>query len=434
MTTIYDPRDDRYVDEADVRGEMTRVFDICGGCRACSELCASFPSLFEMLDRMRAPDAGLMTPAQQDRVVAQCHGCTSCVVQCPFAPGRDDADVDVPRLMLRARAMAHRNAIPSIRDHATTQVMARTDRVGRWAVRMPFTDRIVSAAPGSVVRRLLSRLTGVSAGRTLPTFARQRFSTWFSRRPKVTMTRPRASVTVLPTCVVEYQAPAIGQDLVKVYERNGIECAIAQTRCCGAPWLYAGDIDRFAKVAAGNVGVLADEVRRGRDVVVADPTCSSVIEHDYPDHVPGADTELVAEHTFDAAEYLMRLHAAGRGSLDTDFRGGVSTTSITYHAPCHLRAQNIGLPSRDLMALTGAIVRVVQQCAGSEVMWGLRAGNDRLGDELAGRLGATIDDLGGDVVVGDSHLANVAITEQTGREVTHPLQLLARAYGIAEEP
>jgi len=37
------------------------------------------------------------------------------------------------------------------------------------------------------------------------------------------------------------------------------------------------------------------------------------------------------------------------------------------------------------------------------------------------------------VVAGDCHLANTAINEQTGEEPLHPLQLIARAYGIPEE-
>jgi len=36
-------------------------------------------------------------------------------------------------------------------------------------------------------------------------------------------------------------------------------------------------------------------------------------------------------------------------------------------------------------------------------------------------------------VAGDCHLANTAIMEQTGETPMHPLQLIARAYGISEE-
>jgi len=38
------------------------------------------------------------------------------------------------------------------------------------------------------------------------------------------------------------------------------------------------------------------------------------------------------------------------------------------------------------------------------------------------------------IVAGDCHLANTAINEQTGIIAQHPLQVVARAYGIPEEP
>ena len=33
MTITYDPHHPQYLDETDVRGELTRVFDLCQGCR-----------------------------------------------------------------------------------------------------------------------------------------------------------------------------------------------------------------------------------------------------------------------------------------------------------------------------------------------------------------------------------------------------------------
>jgi hypothetical protein len=44
-----------------------------------------------------------------------------------------------------------------------------------------------------------------------------------------------------------------------------------------------------------------------------------------------------------------------------------------------------------------------------------------------------VKDAGGDIVTGDCHLANTAINEQTGNKPVHPLQMIARAYGIPEE-
>jgi Fe-S oxidoreductase len=433
MTTTYDPSDPVYVDEADVRGELTRVFDLCHGCRRCVGFCSSFPTLFEMIDRHDDQDAGLLTPAQQDQVVDECFQCKLCHLNCPYVPGMHEWNLDFPRLMLRASAMQYANGLTSTRDRFTTQLIGRTDTVGRLATTTgSIANRVLNAKPGSGIRKVAAKVTGVSPIRLVPPYAKQRFSSWFAKRPTVTLTQRQGRVTVFPTCLVEYHETDIGKDLVKVYERNGIECTNTDAGCCGAPWLHAGNIEEFTEVAAKNVAKLAAEVRSGTDIVVPQPTCSYVIKQDYPDYVGGADAELVAEHTYDAAEYLMNVHKGEDTSLDIDFTGE-TLDRITYHAPCHLRAQDIGFTSRDLMKLTGAKVRVVQQCSGIDGMWGLRAGNEDISIPIAAQLGEQITEAGGDAVAGDCHLANTAIVEQTGREARHPLQVIARAYGIPEE-
>ena len=59
--------------------------------------------------------------------------------------------------------------------------------------------------------------------------------------------------------------------------------------------------------------------------------------------------------------------------------------------------------------------------------------NAELSLPIGRTLAAQLERAGGDVVAGDCHLANTAITELTGRIPQHPLQIVARAYGIAVE-
>ena len=434
MTTTYDPRHVAYLDEADVRQELTRVFDVCGSCRKCVDLCTSFPTLFEFIDRHGDRDAGRLTPAQQDQVVDECHHCKLCVVGCPYAPQVHEQAVDVPRLMLRVVAMQHSTKQVRLRSRVTTELVGRADLVGKVATRVaPAANRLVEARSGSFVRKALERATGLSSVRLLPPFTRQRFTTWFDRRPRVRINKRQGRVAVFPTCLVEYHRPDIGHDLVKVYERNGIECSLADgVGCCGAPWLHNGDVDAFRQVASKNLAALVKAVKQGKDVVVPQPACSYVLKRDYVDHLPGPDAALVAERTYDAAEYLMKVHRGESTTLDTDFAAGVPET-VTYHVPCHLRAQQIGLRSRDLIRLTGSRVRLVQQCSGMEGGWGARAEHAELAQAVAVRLGDEIRRAGGDAVAGDCHLANTVIAEQTGESPLHPIQLLARAYGIPPE-
>ncbi|HET6964626.1 MAG TPA: heterodisulfide reductase-related iron-sulfur binding cluster, partial [Acidimicrobiales bacterium] len=323
----------------------------------------------------------------------------------------------------------------TLKEKVTTQALSRTDQTGRMATLVAPLANAAIGKPGSGVRKLMDRVAGIAADRVLPPYARVRFTSWFKKRPRPALGRTeQAKVGVFPTCLVEYQNPAIGQDLVKVYERNGVSCELAEgAGCCGAPWLHSGDFDSFRKQAVKNVAKLAGVVRSGRDIVVPQPTCGYVLKRDYPEYLKTPDAELVGSHTFDAAEYLWRLHKGEGTELDTSFEGDVPATAA-YHVPCHLQAQNIGLRSRDLMKLTGTKVSIIQKCSGIDGMWGLRSENYELSRKVAQPLKAAVEKAGADVVTGDCHLANGAIIQETGTAPIHPLQFLARAYGIPPEP
>ena len=247
-------------------------------------------------------------------------------------------------------------------------------------------------------------------------------------------------MSVFPTCFIEYMEPAIGQDLVKVYERNGVSCSLPEgTRCCGAPWLHQGNIKEFTKAAQRNVAALAAEVRRQgggggpADLCLRRPTglpplprahpvrCRCAAggrAHLRPGRIPdgpprGADTEL-----------------------DTDFTGrdtGAVPDQVTYHVACHLQAQHIGLKSRDLLKVAGIKATLVQRCSGIDGTWGYRAENYELARKVAAPMAKEIRAAGNAVVCGDCHLANGSIEQETGTRPVHPIQLMARAYGIPEE-
>jgi Fe-S oxidoreductase len=427
VTTTYHPDHPAYFDEGDLRQELTRVYDLCHGC-------PSYPTMFNLIDA-KDGDVPALTSTEQDQVVDECYQCKLCYVKCPYIPPHE-WQLDFPRLMLRAEAV--RNQTTATRkDKFTTQALGRTDLLGKLGTATaPLTNAMIGT-PGSTVRKMMDKTVGLAAERVLPPYAKVRFSTWFKKRSKrgsPSLGRAQQGrVAVFPTCLVEYQNPEVGQDLVKVYERNGVNCDLAGgVGCCGAPWLHSGEFGPFRKQAARNVAALARQVRAGRDVVVPQPTCGYVLKRDYPDYLDSEDARLVAEHTYDAAEYLWRLHKGKGTALDTEFTGEVPATTA-YHVPCHLQAQNIGLRSRDLIKLTGTQVTTIQKCSGIDGMWGLRSDNYDLARKVAAPLRDAIDRADAEVVVGDCHLANGAIYQETGRVPRHPLQALARAYGIPEE-
>ena len=432
MTTTYDHRHPAYFDEADMRGELNRVFDLCHGCRMCFNLCPSFPTLFDYADKHDG-DVEQMTHAEQDHVVDECYQCKICYVKCPYIPPHE-WELDFPRLIMRAEAISKRKKDEPATERVAVRLLGKPDLLGRAAAGRQ-SALVNKSLESTAVRKIVEKTAGIASERLLPPYAKQRFTTWFKKRATAALGRDRQRrAAVFPTCFVEYMQPDIGQDMVKVYERNGVECSLASTtNCCAAPLLHGGDVDGFVKAASKTVKALAQDVRAGKDVVVPQPTCGYVLKKDYPLYVgedDRADALLVSKHTYDAAEYLMKLRK--EGELDTEFPGDVPE-SVTYHLACHLQAQNIGLKSRDLMKLTGTKINLVNKCSGIDGTWGYREENYELARKVAQPLARAVEAAGNDVVTGDCHLANGAIVQETGKRPVHPIQMVARAYGIPPE-
>jgi Fe-S oxidoreductase len=441
MTAVYTPADPRYFDARDLEAEEERVFDLCHGCRLCFNLCPSFGTLFNFIDAHDG-EVSSMTLAERAQVVDECYQCKLCYVKCPYVPPHE-WELDFPRLMMRVHANRHR-AGQSVKERATEQFLGRTDLLGRVStLAAPVVNR-VTGARGSLARRVMEKTVGVASQRLLPPYAKQRFTTWFRRRHPHTskLAAKGPSASIFPTCFIEYMAPDIGKDVVQVLEHNGVACSVPEgTQCCGAPWLHSGNVAEFEKAAERNVAALADEVRAGRDIVVSQPTCAYVLRRDYPLYVKGDEAQLVADHVRDPAEYLVGMHREGEHPLDLNFPGretGAVPEEVTYHVPCHLQAQNIGLKSRDVLKLAGIKCHLVQRCSGIDGTWGYRATNyemaRRVAKPLAAEVTAGVEAAGNDVVCGDCHLANGAIEQETGKRSVHPMQVLARAYGLPEDP
>jgi len=198
------------------------------------------------------------------------------------------------------------------------------------------------------------------------------------------------------------------------------------------PALDSGDVAGATRRARFNVEQLGRAVDEGRDIVVPGPTCSRMLKQEYPRLLPGPATERVAAHVFDLAEWLMRLHAEGK--LDRAFRQGLGR--VAYHAPCHLRVQEIGFKSRDLLRLVPETsVEVLERCTGMDGTWGFKREFFDESLKVARPLLRELDQLAPALVVSDCPLAALQLEQQRGQRVYHPVEALDAAYeGRTLEP
>jgi Fe-S oxidoreductase len=350
-----------------------------------------------------------------------CYQCKLCFNHCPYTPPHR-WEVDFPRLMLRSRAARARREGVSLRDRLLGNT-ALVGTLGRLAA--PLSNW---ANEWAAHRVFLQALIGIHKDRNLPRFHRRTFSTWFAGRRPPSFS-PQARVALFATCPVEYHNPHVGKATVAVLERNRIDVSLPTQRCCGMPYLDGGAVDQARAQIDANVRTLAAAVRDGREIVVPGPTCSYMLKQEYPWLASDkAGAQVVAENTRDLGEYLVRLHAEGR--LDTAFpkSGG----KIAYHLPCHLKAQNLGTKSADLLRLIpGSQVEVVERCSGVDGTWGFKREYYALSLKVAEPLFQGIRDAGGEGIATDCPLAALQITRGTGKAPRHPVEILAEAYGLA---
>ena len=402
--------------------ELRRVYDICSGCRRCLPLCPSFKVMFDRLDAEAVDGDVEKLPAKDVKeVVDLCFQCKLCYNHCPYTPPHR-WQVDFPRLMLRSRSAEARQKGVTLQD----RFLGNTELVGRLgSLTAPLSNWASSLPPQ---RALMQAVVGIHKDRQLPPFHRETFSAWFDRR-KAPSFQPQARVALFATCSVEFNDPATGKAAVAVLERNGVDVSLPAQRCCGMPYLDGGAVKEAKGLIADNVKSLAEAVRQGCLIVVPGPTCSYMLKQEYPWLDGSEDANLVAGHTRDLFEYLAGLHAAGK--LDTRFPN--PPRKIAYHLPCHLKAQNMGTKSADVLRLTGAEVETIEKCSAVDGTWGMKKEYFQLSMKLAKPLFTGVREAGADCIATDCPLAALQIKQGTGLPARHPIQVLAEAYGI-EEP
>jgi Fe-S oxidoreductase len=412
-------------DPAKVDGELRRVYDICAGCRRCLPLCPSFKVMFDRLDvDAVGGDVEKLPASDVKEVVDLCYQCKLCFNHCPYTPPHRWA-VDFPRLMLRARAAEARRSGVTFQD----RMLGNTDLVGKLgSLTAPLSNWMNELG---VHRAFMQAVAGIHRARRLPKFHRPTFSSWFRSTAKPAAAEGGKTVTrkvaFFTTCTVEYNAPAIGRAAVRVLERNGVDVSVPEQRCCGMPYLDGGAVDECRALIRDNVRTLAAAVREGREIVSPGPTCSYMLKQEYPWLDGSEDARLVAASTRDLFEYLARLQAAG--ALDTRFTRPVG--AVTYHVPCHLRAQNVGTRSADVLrAIPGASVTVIERCSAVDGTWGFKTQYFDLSMEVARPLFDAVRAGGAATVATDCPLAALQIAQGTGTAPQHPIQVLAQAYGL----
>lgn len=423
-----------FYNEESMNAELERVYDICHGCRRCVSLCASFPTLFDLVDESETMEVDGVDKKDYMKVVDQCYLCDLCyMTKCPYTPPHE-WNLDFPHLMLRAKAVKFKKGEVPARD----KFLSNTDGLGMFAGIPIVTQAVNAVNKSSITRGVLENVLGVDKKAWLPEFA----TTKFRSSAKVSASHPvkdgsktQGKVAIYSTCYVNYNEPGIGHDLLAILDHNEIPYVMVEKEaCCGMPKLEQGDLQGVAEKKAINIPHLAKLAKEGYTILTAIPSCTLMYKQELPLMFPDcADTQLVKGAMMDPFEYLVARNRDGL--LKVDFKKSLG--NVSYHIPCHSRVQNVGRKTADMLQLIpDTKLNVVERCSGHAGTYGVKKEYHDMSMKIGKPVFKAMANDEPNYISSDCQLAGHHIAqgmEEGGMkkaEMAHPLTLLRKAYAI----
>ncbi len=429
-------QDPDFVDPAKIDAELRRVFDICHGCRRCFNLCDSFPKLFDLIDGSPTGELDGVNSADFKPVVDGCTLCDMCfMTKCPYVPPHA-FDLDFPHLMLRYRAM---EAAQGKLDFVDRQ-LAATDRNGKLAgLAAPIANWATNRG-NAMTRGLLARAADLDPRAELPKYHGTSFTTAAAKAPPAVNHAAPAfgrKAVIYATCFVNYNDPDMGVAARAVLAKNGVETEVVHPHCCGMPLLEQGRIAEVAAAARQVAGALGSWIDKGYDVIALVPSCALMLKFEWPLILPDDPAvKRLSAASFDISEYVVDIaRKEGIAPGMAPIAGG-----ITVHLACHARAQNMGQKAADLLRLLPQTeVTVIERCSGHGGSWGFKGAHFDAALKIGRPVARQAREGGKGFVASECPLAGVHIAQ--GMDALdgdaprptlagHPIQLLARAYGL----
>ena len=227
----------------------------------------------------------------------------------------------------------------------------------------------------------------------------------------------------------------MGRAAVQVLELNGFEVIVPPQNCCGLPLLSNGEFRAAHRYHQSNVKHLVEYARQGIPIVGTSTSCTLTIKEEAPDLLEMHDdaSRLVAGSIYDFNEFLLSL--LDKNSLNLDLNPILET--LGYHIPCQYRGHRLGSPGIHLLSLIPGltIVDTHAACCGIAGTYGYKAEKYDISMEIGKPLFEFISTSleKSPVVVCDSETCRWQITHATGKPAIHPVELLAKSYGIQVE-
>ena len=410
--------------------DYTRLSKACATCAKCNAVCPVY-DVFRSEDMSSRGWFEIVTDKnysylQSKRVVEACLNCKSCRTACP-------AGVDVSQLILDRRA-EHPNKLACLifRFHAQSKSFGIFLKF--LAIFQPVWDR-----PG--IRRLLDIVTKPilrhlaetarwSPQLVMPTLARRHLRDRYPGLVPQAGLAPRSKVAYFHGCAANYFDDGVGDAVIAVLRRHGVEPDLPPQRCSGTPIETYGHRELAREGARVNLRSLA-----GYETIVTGCASCTLALKDYPALFAGQPEQQAAEVLATRVKHISEFVA--QSPVKPPMAGLTSTTgTVTYHSSCHLRAAGVTKEPRQLLKSLPGVKYVemsdADRCAGGAGTYLVKDFDSS--QRIVDRKRQAVEQSGAGTVATSCPACMIQL--QTGlrgaAKVKHIAQLLQEAYDAAD--
>jgi Fe-S oxidoreductase len=394
----------------------------CATCGKCNPVCPIYDMTrvesegprgwFRMLTSKECSWEDAKSPTQL------CLNCKSCRTICP-------AGCDIPSLILERRSL-HPEKVSGIALGLAFRAMRQPNLFIGLSKAWATTQSLWNTAGGRwLLEHLSSDLLKLRLDRRLllPTVAGE---TLRERYPRLVEAEGR--VAYFHGCADNLLANGVGDALIRVLNRNGVEVVLPEQRCCGTPLTTYGWVDDATRYARFNI----DRLLRYAQVVTSCASCNLTLK-EYPqlfhnDSEYREKAEQLATRVYDISEFLLR---------EVDLTGmkadEANKIRVTYHDPCHLRATGITKAPREILQRIPRVEFVEMQdadrCCGGAGVFNLKH-YDLSKEYFEMRKKPAILESGAEIVATSCPACIIQLNTgmQSTKTIRHVIQLLDDAY------
>jgi Fe-S oxidoreductase len=411
--------------------DYERLSKSCATCAKCNAVCPVY-DVFQSEDMSSRGWFEIVTDKNYSylnskRVVEACLNCKSCRTACP-------AGVDVSQLILDRRA-EHPNKTAGLifKFHAQT---------ARFEQLLKFLARYQSIWDRPLIRRLLDRLTKpfmrglaetarLSPQLVLPRLARRQLRDRYPELIPEASRAARSPVAYFHGCAANYFDDGVGDAMIAVLRKHGVEPDLPPQRCSGTP------IETYGHRALAKEGARVNLVSMaGYDKVVTGCASCTLMLKDYPTLFAGEPEQAAAQALAKRVTHISEF--VSQSPVKPAMANQQSTKcKVAYHSSCHLRAAGVtkeprailrGLPGVEYVEMPDA-----DRCAGGAGTYLVK--DFETSQRIVERKRLAVEQSGASVVATSCPACMIQLRTglQGSAEVKHVAQLLQEAYEAADK-